>query len=246
MLIHSDMKMADIIHLDYQLLSVLQRLNIPLGFKEMTVDEVCKLHAIDTNFFLQLANTVHDKEYFPMEEFLNFPVEWVVNYLKKTHRYHVVFKIPEIEQQIAHLENSNKSNKENIDLLLRFFKSYIREFIAHIELEEKDVFPYIIYLDKVVSNGMQLSDFEAKFSDYRIDTYISEHNNIEEKLFDLKNILIKYMPPPEDDIHFHHLLYDIFRLEADLHDHSTLEERVLIPRVRQMESVIAQKQNLNR
>ena len=75
----------------------------------MTVDEVCKLHAIDTNFFLQLANTVHDKEYFPMEEFLNFPVEWVVNYLKKTHRYHVVFKIPEIEQQIAHLERKSST-----------------------------------------------------------------------------------------------------------------------------------------
>ncbi len=243
MLITANMKKADIIHLDYQLLSVLQRLNIPLGFKEQSVEEVCKNNNIDTNFFLQLVNAFHDKEYFPLDDFLNFPIEWLVSYLKKTHGYYIAHKIPAIEAQIAHLENSNHSNKDNIDLLLRFFRSYIKEFVAHIELEEKNVFPYVINLNKSLTTNSLPADFESQFNKYKIDQYIKEHNNIEEKLFDLKNILIKYMPPPEDDINFHHLLYDIFRLEADLHDHSSLEEKVLIPKVRKMEAEIIIKKS---
>ena len=43
---NSRMKMADLVASDMSLLSILQRLNIALGFGEATVAEVCALHNI--------------------------------------------------------------------------------------------------------------------------------------------------------------------------------------------------------
>jgi regulator of cell morphogenesis and NO signaling len=82
MKITPEMKMADLVLMDIQLLTVIQRLEIPLGFREKTVSEVCEDNNVDINFFLQLTNTFHDKDYLHPENFMAFPAEWIVKYLR--------------------------------------------------------------------------------------------------------------------------------------------------------------------
>ena len=48
----SRMKMADLLASDMSLLSILQRLDIKLGFGEATVAEVCREYGISTDLFL--------------------------------------------------------------------------------------------------------------------------------------------------------------------------------------------------
>lgn len=241
--ITGDMKMVDVVHEDIQLLAVIQRLNIPLGFREKTVREVCEAHQVDLNFFLQLCNSFHDKEYLPSDQFPEFPLEWIINYLRNAHRCYVNYRIPAIEQQVLMLEKENVDNVQNMELLINFFKEYIREFNSHIDREEKSVFPYIVSLDGVINDHALLNEFKAQYGDAYIDKYLDDHNQIEEKLFDLKNILLKYLPPPVEDCKYDHLLYDLFRLESDLMDHAELEEKVLFPRVRKMENELKKLMN---
>jgi regulator of cell morphogenesis and NO signaling len=236
MLITADMKMADLIHLDFQLLAVIQRIGIPLGFREKNIDEVCKENNVDTDFFLQLSNAFHDKDYFPKEKLLQFKPEWLISFLRRTHQCYLEHKIPEIEQKISELEGDLKDTTRNYELIKNFFTEYIRELGVHIELEEKMVFPYVLELALCIEKGQKSNEFQVSYSDYSIEKYLEDHNDIEEKLFDLKNILIKYLPPPTDNCKYNSLLFEIFKLEKDLQDHSRLEEKVLIPRVRQMEN----------
>ena len=42
---------------------VLARFDIPLGFGEKTVDEICQSHNIDTNTFLEVANFVSNNSF---------------------------------------------------------------------------------------------------------------------------------------------------------------------------------------
>ena len=235
MLITADMKMADLIHLDFQLLAFIQRIGIPLGFREKTIHEVCEQHKVNVDFFLQLANAFHDPDYFPKEKLIQFKAEWLVSYLKRTHINYIEHKIPEIEEKIVELEEDLKETTQSYELIKNFFTEYIREFSIHIELEEKTVFPYVLGLSKCIETKKITEEFKQRFSEYNINTYLTEHNDIEEKLYDLKNILIKYLPPPIDNSKYNALLFDIFRLEQDLRDHSKLEDKILIPRVRNME-----------
>jgi regulator of cell morphogenesis and NO signaling len=43
------------------------------------------------------------------------------------------------------------------------------------------------------------------------------------------------MPPPASNCKYNNLIYELFRLEDDLNDHSDLEDKVFIPKVRAME-----------
>jgi regulator of cell morphogenesis and NO signaling len=71
-----------------------------------------------------------------------------------------------------------------------------------------------------------------------INHYAAEHDNVEDKLFDLKNLIIKYLPPAEDYTLSNTILYELFRLERDLNDHARIEEKVLVPKVQQVEKYI--------
>jgi len=234
MVIKADMKMADLVMHDIQLLAVIQRLEIPLGFRDKTVTDVCIENSVDIDFFLHIANAFHDHDLYPKEQFLIFKIEWIVNYLRNSHRCYVDHRIPMIEQQIIELEADIDKDKVP-DLLLKYFREYINEFNGHIELEERIVFPYTLQLNEALTGKIQPLDFTSKYNDYKIDKYVDDHNDIEEKLFDLKNILIKYMPPPKNNCKYNTLIFELFRLEKDLQDHSDLEDKVLIPKVRLME-----------
>ena len=76
---------------------------------------------------------------------------------------------------------------------------------------------------------------------YFIEICQNEHDNIEEKLFDLKNIIIKYLPQPKDLKLCNKLLHELFSLEQDLNDHARIEEKVLVPKIREMEQIITER-----
>ena len=56
------MKMADLVASDMSLLSILQRLNIALGFGEATVAEVCAQHNISADLFLTIDLFILDRK----------------------------------------------------------------------------------------------------------------------------------------------------------------------------------------
>lgn len=74
-----------------------------------------------------------------------------------------------------------------------------------------------------------------------IREFEKRHNDIEEKLSDLKNLLIKYVPPAGDRYLRIRILNELFDLEQDLTDHARLEDKVLIPIVEQLEKQIQKR-----
>ena len=60
-------------------------------------------------------------------------------------------------------------------------------------------------------------------------------SNIEDKLSDLKNILIKYLPEKSSLEEKTILLFNLFDFERDIDKHTLLEDLVLIPKVHNME-----------
>jgi regulator of cell morphogenesis and NO signaling len=70
---------------------------------------------------------------------------------------------------------------------------------------------------------------------YSVVEYQEHRNDIEEKLNDLKSLLIKYLPPKNDQTIRRKLLFLLSELEYDLNIHSKIEELILIPLVVAME-----------
>lgn len=241
MIITRENKMADLIHMNYLLISVMNRFGIKLGFGDNTVAEICLVHKIDVRFFLEIVNAFHDKEYFPQEDLQTFSIQLIVDYLTKTHGYYLEEKIPEIESLIAAMIKDCHDQKENLQLLEEFFLEYKKELVAHIKREEDAVFPYALRIEKAKEEDQAGEKIKKEMIAYSMQDYMNEHDNIEEKLYDLKNIIIKYLPPPVNRVLCNTILFELFNLEKDINDHSRIEEKVLVPKVITYENYLLSK-----
>ncbi len=235
MQITSTIKMADVIHIDHLLLTVFNRFGIPLGFGEKKVEEVCRECGVDLDFFLEIANAYHDEHYFPRLHLQNYSVDILVNYLKNTHEDYLKKIMPQIESKIDELIEYYSDKGKNMSILNKFFQEYKQELAAHIHREEERVFPYVVEIGKA-HGQLDLSEGLFKqINNYSIHDYFKEHDDVEEKLFDLKNILIKYLPEGPTTVLHQELINLLFGLEKDLNNHSRIEDKVLVNKVAVME-----------
>jgi len=232
----NNMKMAEVIHLNYQLLQIISRFGIGLGFGDKTIEQVCREHDLDVDFFLEILNSYHNKEYFPKKHLQGFSLKLIIEYLRNSHAYYLHTKIPYIEQLMHQLtELYQNSDTETFKLIDKFFNEYKNELTDHIGREEKKVYPYVYAVETAFLAKNPSWEIVSQIRSYSIDDFEDEHDNVEDKLFDLKNILIKYLPLPVDNQLCHAILIELFRLETDLNDHARIEDKVLVPKVKYME-----------
>jgi regulator of cell morphogenesis and NO signaling len=244
--ISGQMKMADIITADKRAMLLMPRFGIDMGVGDKTVKQICREQGIQPDFFLLMVNVFLHPHFFPGKKLKNVDVTLLLLYLANAHEYYIREKIPALQTMVGEfLFQLEQPARGQLD---KFFRGYIREVIEHIEYEEKIVFPYIQSLVKPADSGSNPgavtdpSDEDQKaLEDQRtlrekgIREFEKRHNDIEEKLSDLKNLLIKYVPPAGDRYLRIRVLNELIDLEQDLSDHARLEDKVLIPIVEDIE-----------
>ncbi|MFB6343495.1 hypothetical protein ACE1ET_17355 [Saccharicrinis sp. FJH62] len=231
-------KMADVIHRDYRLIPIIGRFGIEYGFGNKTISEVCHDNRINALFFLEIINSFHNHQYFPQEQLQNYPAKLIIKYLSNTHRWYLKDKIPEIQGYIDKMQETvNEENHKNIKLLNDFFRDYRTELVKHLEEEDKNIFPYVLELEEAVEHAQIPPHLKNELDHEPIEEYERNHEDLEVKLSDLKNLIIKYLPPLLCKELCQKLLTELFRLEADLEDHSRIEDKVLIPKVKLLEKI---------
>lgn len=231
-------KMADVIHGDYRLIPIISRFGIEYGFGNKSIGEVCDMQGINTWFFLEIINSFHNHQYFPQEQLQNYPAKLIIQYLSNTHDWYLNSKIPEIEGYIDQMQLTvSNENQKNIKLLHDFFSDYKIELEKHLEEEDKNIFPYVLTLEEAIEKKQIPDRLLKEIKVEPIEEYERGHEDVEEKLGDLKNLIIKYMPPLICKEMCQKLLTELFRLETDLEDHSRIEDMVLIPKVKRLEKM---------
>lgn len=217
-------KISEMVLNNHFLLLVLERFGINLGLQEKTVEEICKEHNINTNVFLAICNLHTKPNEIPELILETEDIKVIVNYLKNTHEYYKTEILPKISEQIKSIAKTNKDL--TFILVERFFEEYKQEVFKHLEYEETKVFPY----------AMDLISGNSKTKDYKIKDYKTHHQDIETKLLDLKNLLIKHLPEKNDQIFRRNLLFELFRFEKDLRIHTIIEENILVTVIENLEN----------
>ncbi|MGE4290484.1 MAG: hemerythrin domain-containing protein [Salinivirgaceae bacterium] len=228
-------KLAKLIHTNHFLLPVINRFGMRLGFKDKTVEQVCQEQNIDLNFFLTIVNTYTDEDYFPQNELVSFSPVLLVDYLIKTHEYYRNYLFPEVERRLERLLNSCEGTCDDLQLIKSFYNKYKEELLKHLEEEEQNVFPYVLALLNAYENKQPLPD---KYINYSMKSTEPEHTNVDQKIYDLKNIVIKYLEPTYDDNDCNEFLFAIFQFEKDLLDHARIEDKILLSQVLEIENAL--------
>lgn len=232
-LLRPDTKISDIIQADKRAMVLLPRFGIDLGVGDYTIAQICETKKIDAHFFILMINTFLNNKQISIPVIKKIDVSTLLLYLENSHTYYLKEIIPHIRKQFEqYASNAELKAKEQ---LIRFFNQYIIEVEQHIGYEDHVVFPYISHLHTIASNNGET----AANSNYSIEEFEKRHDNIEEKLTDLKNLLIKYIPPANDRYQRVRLLNELIALEEDLANHGRIEDHILIPIVRQLENKIS-------
>jgi regulator of cell morphogenesis and NO signaling len=221
-----DDKLISIISDNYNILQSLGSFGINLGFGDKTVKEVCEDQGVDTYTFLTVINfTING--YRDYDDAARVSVPTLIHYLQASHAYYLDFQLPAIRKQL----NDALDASDNLArLIMKLYDEYAQSIRKHMKYEEQMVFPYV----------RELQEGRVP-TDYNVATYSKHHTQTDQKLRELKNIIIKYLPT--DGLSNNKLtatLYNIYNCETWLQEHADVEEQIFIPAIRRMEMKLKQ------
>ncbi|MDR0893474.1 MAG: hemerythrin domain-containing protein [Mediterranea sp.] len=215
-------KMIDLISDNYSLLQVMSRFGLSLGFGEKSVKEVCELNNVDYRTFLAVVNFIFDG-YSQMDgKDADISIPALIDYLKQSHRFFLDFYLPGIRRK---LQEAIDPQNEIAFLVLKFFDGYTNEVRKHMDFEDDTVFKYVDTLlqGKIPPKG------------FKINTFSRHHDQVGEKLSELKNIIIKYCPSKDNENLLNAALFDIYECEAELESHCKVEDYIFVPAIVNLE-----------
>ena len=231
-LLTENMKMADLLESDYRLLSIISRLDIPFGFGESTVGEMCRRHGLSAELFLLICRIYSsDGTCVPAADMLAVSdLAGIMNYLHSSHIYYSESVIPRLGSKIGEMMDACDAIHRKI--LNSFYSDYRREVANPFDYEEQTVFP---------SRRALMEGRSIEQHGYSIEKFEANHSDIDAKLNDLKSIIIKYLPDSCPAGVRYDVLLEIFRFEEDLSRHTDIENNVLIPLVGKLEKSLQQQ-----
>ena len=219
----ADDKMISLIRDNYDLLQMLGSFGISLGFGDKTVKEICENNNVDTYTFLAVVNfTINGYGDFSADDKLSVPT--LLRYLEACHAYFLDFQLPYIRRE---LQESLDERESLAKLILRFYDEYAHEIRRHMKYEQKTLFPYV----ESLIEGHPINN-------YNVDTFSKHHSATDNKLRELKLLIIKYLPL--DGLHNNQLtatLHDIYENEAWLRQHAMVEDDIFVPAIRRLEQL---------
>lgn len=220
-----DVIMYDLILENPNLLLMLEYLGLETIVGDYTIEEFCNKNNVKTELVTTIINLYNGFHNIDISIFQVDDIEFIVNFLKNSHTYYLKIKYPEIQEIIRKIENKEKSKE--VQLISQFFNEYFNEVAEHLEYEDKIVFPYIANL---------LKKEPPKTNAFSVQEYQDHHTDIEFKLIELCNLLLKHIKFENTDFLKPKLLNSILELEKDLYVHSMIEDKILIPLVHKLEN----------
>ena len=219
-------RMSDIILSSAVALQIISRFGIPLGFGDKSIGQVCEAHGVDTATLLLLLNCSIIDNYEPHEELIaSVHLYSLLKYLTNSHPYFLDFRLPLIRQRL--LAAMSNCPQDLMYVIRRFFDEYAEEVRKHMSYEDRIVFPYA---RKLMAGQPD--------PHYNIGIFIKRHDQIELKITELKNLLIKYYTAPTS-YEITSVLHDIFSVEVDLSCHNYIEDSIFTPLIEYLEKKLS-------
>lgn len=216
-----DDKMKRLIDSEPLLLMAMSRFGISLGFGDKSVGEICQAQGVDSATFLAVCNFIS----FGKDDSHELNVASLMSYLRNAHTYFLEFCLPRIRRRLIEAIDCSGSDEVAM-LILKFFDDNTIEVKRHMEHEDTYVFSYV---ESLLAGRIE--------DGYNIDIFASGHHRIDEKLNELKDIIIRYLPQREYN-ELNAVLFDIINCRQDLISHCSVENRLFVPAVKQLEDSV--------
>lgn len=218
-------RLRDIINDNNEILMVLCRFDISLGFGDNTVDQACRDNKVDTDTFLAVINIISGKRW----EAYKISLPSLIGYLRKSHEHFIDYSLPLIKKML--IEGIHQTTPSEISIhIMNFFDNYVSEVRKHMEYENDVIFRHVENL------------IEGNIEDrFKVSDFSHSHEHMAGKLDDLKELFL-YQYNQQNNEMINNALYQIMRCGNDLVEHCDIENKLLFPNVTLLEQDLLSSQ----
>lgn len=211
--------MRDLIRDNVRLLPTLSRFDIPFGFGDSSIQQVCADNGVDTGTFLAVCNLLSGYPY--RVDDISLPS--LTEYLKHAHRSIIEITLPKIRHHLIEAINYSYSSEAAL-LLIKFYDDYTEEVRTHMAHENDVIFKYV---DQLLAGELTPS--------FSIARYSVNHGSMATTLQQLKDIFI-YHYKQKGTERLSATLFEIIECENDMISHFDVEDKLLVPAVLKLEN----------
>lgn len=223
------MKVAELVSENPNILLLLEHLSIGPAFQEKSLEQISIERRINPYLLISFAGLFLGSNVTDIDNIGISDIPAILDYLKTSHTYYLDEKLPAVRQLLKKMTELN--DHPEMGLADKFFHEYEQEVSNHLNYENNTVFPYIDHLYNVLNGKAEKDDLP----DFSVSVYGEHHDDIEIKLGDLTNLLIKYLPVANDLQVRRNLIINLFELGDDLRIHTRIEDYILIPIAEKLE-----------
>lgn len=220
---------------NHQLRQIIQRYTLPLSPGILGSYHDLNELGIDREFIYTLLRTFESEEQFQVADYQKFPLQVIIDYIRRTHRYYLSKKLPEIEQSIDILLKNYSDKHPLLAVLNDFYANYRKHLTEHIKFEESNLLPFIESLQQVERGDLPYTEL-FKSKRFSLNTFVENHHDTEDDLLHIKQIIQEYQPPSTNETPYRILISQLKAFVKDLNAHALIEDQVLVPRALELEA----------
>jgi len=208
-------------------------------YLDETLSDVCRIKNLSIHNVADALAKVEDKQNTRFAALQRMSPAEMCNFLQHTHHHYSQRMLPVIEHHIQQTALAHHQQYPQLLLLSKIFDTFQKDFLAHIQYENKVVFTYIKKLERFAINFN--NSFWIELKDFSIGDFILKHHHDDDEMFTIRKLLNNYQVSSYDCLAYKVLMHELKTFESDLKSHSLIEEDILIPRAIKLEEKLTAK-----
>jgi len=246
-MIQKENTIGEIVAQNFRAAQVFEKLGLDFccGGKK-TISEACEKSGLNAeNVVNELNNSLENGKMLETggskgPDFNSWELDFLVDYIINTHHIYVMKALPNIFAHAEKVASRHGENHPEVNSIFDLFSNLKEELEAHLQKEEKMLFPYIKSLVNLKKNNVEMQYPPFGTVKNPVNVLEHEHENAGEILGLLKTLSNNYSTP-EDACTTYKVLYsELNEFESDLHTHIHLENNILFPKAIKLEKELNQ------
>lgn len=162
----------------------------------------------------------------------------LIDYIVEKHHVFTRNEIERIDPLLEKVCNRHGDSHPELFNIQKAFQLLADELLAHLQKEEKVLFPYIKVLDAVASTNLPIAEPHFKTVRNPVRMMMTEHDSAGDILKQIRQFSNNFALPKDACTSYQILYLSLEELEKDLHRHIHLENNVLFPQAIELEKEV--------
>lgn len=171
-----------------------------------------------------------------LPDFDRWGLDFLIDYIINQHHTYVAENIPLIIQYSDKVAKVHGENHPETVEINKLFHAVADELLAHMQKEERILFPYVKQLVKAKKEGVTMPNAPFGSVNNPIKMMESEHENAGDIFKQIDKLSNNYTPPLAACSTYKVLYAKLKDFETDLHKHIHLENNILFPKASVLEN----------